>query len=126
VVELAMYLRNFIEGKYADLAYINGAYWSGRTPAGTALEAQTVGGGAPVGKTYPEIVEAIGKVMTAVGDEATADTARKANRVLRDKMVRTVLWANHTPIIVGPRVAYYENYPGFAYLHRLEYLKLKD
>jgi len=99
-------------------------WWSGYIHPGAAMSA-LMEGNAWGYVTTPEQHGSIMKLMGAFDEKSQAAEAKVLSKLYREQMVRVNLWARHSPDALGPRIAYWENIPGFRYASLFEYLKLK-
>jgi peptide/nickel transport system substrate-binding protein len=126
VLEHGLWQKKHTLGELRGASYGSGPWWAGRSHPAAALESHTAGSWAPVGRTMPDVVESMGKINKAVGNEAIARAAKDYEELLFKKMFRVPLWAVHTPYAVNDKVESYAPMPGLIFPIRLEYVKLKD
>ena len=74
----------------------------------------------------PEVHKTVSAGMTAISDEDVAAAGRKISQAVRDSRIRIILWAQHNPYGVGPRVEYWEPQTGAMPGNAFEYVRLKQ
>jgi peptide/nickel transport system substrate-binding protein len=126
VLEHGVWQKKHTLGELRGISYGPGPWWAGRIHPAVALESQTVGGWAPVGRTMPDVVEAWKKVNNAVGNKAIAQAAKDYEELLFKKGFLTPLWSVHVPYAVSKKVESYYPVPGLIFPISFENLKLKN
>ena len=58
--------------------------------------------------TTPEIHKAVLDGMKALTDAEDVAAGKKISKAIRDSRNRVLLWANHIPFALGPRIEYWE------------------
>jgi len=126
MLEDGLWQKKHCLGELRGLSFGPGPWWAGRVHPAVALESQTIGSWAPVGRTMPEVVEAWKKMNNAIGNEAISRAAKEYEEILFKKLFRVPLWSNHYAYAVNQRIESYDPVPGLIFPIRFEYIKLKD
>jgi len=124
IPEEATWARQITEKKLRGIGSMPIPWWSGYIHPAAALSA-LMEGNAWGYVTTPEQHGSLMKLMGLFDEKGIAAEARQLSKLYREQMVRVNLWARHSPDALGPRIAYWENVPGFGYASLFEYIKLK-
>jgi len=125
IPEEATWARQIMEKKLTGIGSMPGPWWGGYTHPSAALT-QLMEDNAWGYVTTQEQSNGVMAMMGLVDENQLAVEAKKVSKLYREQMYRVNLWARHSPDALGPRIAYWENVPGFAYASLFEYIKLKE
>jgi hypothetical protein len=75
--------------------------------------------------TTPEIHQAIVEGSAAISDADITAAGVKISKAIRESRNKALLWANHVPYGVGPRIEYWEPEVGALPASAFEMIRLK-
>ena len=121
-LEHMTYVQKMINGECLGLTTMTALFWSGMVNPAAASESMTIGLYAPLGRTYPELVEAWNDMAAATIEEDIISAAQAFEDLLFDLNWMTPMFAVNTMFAYGEHVGSWNPVPGWSYGVGFEYL----